>query len=324
MNDALIAVLAAVGVAPLWAQQPPPPACTVSVPAVFAEKVSPVVQRLVEGVIVEASAKVVSAPPPAAQVLLLHDEWTLARLAASRSLAESGSRVAYVLSWSCEYGVAVASGVVPTERDPEWEELALAPSLHDRLAIVAPEVDGAPWSLAMRHRTAAGGSEDDGVALWTTLDARAGRLLGGYETLRAGLADGTYAAGLGPVPWLGHVVQDAGGRLRLARLRGSPRAVFGTALVAGADERSRTVVARLSEPAVVEELARACGMAAAPAVPATDPRRAIERWQRFERDVRGRGRDIERVADWLDLAFVVAFIACALLLWRFLRDSPPG
>ena len=298
------------------------PVCVVSVPGVFAERVEAVVQRLVAGAVVAESPDVRHEPPQGADVLLLHDEWALARLAAAGALSiRADTGIAYELPWSCEYVVAAAGDAVPADRDAQWEELALAPSLHDRLAIVAPEVDGAPWSLALAHRTAVSGTEDDGIALWTTLDARAGRLLAGYDELRTGLADARFAAGVGPLPLLAEVAKESNGRVRLVRLRGNGRAAFGIALVAGAGESARAAVARLTEADAIDELARACGMLRSQLEPSIDPTRADAQWRRFERDVRGRGRGVEQLADWLDLAFVVAFVAAALVLWRFLRTS---
>ena len=78
-------------------------------------------------------------------------------------------------------------------------------------------LDGAVWLLARQHAFRRG-RDDAGIALWTTLDARANHLLRGYDALQEGLGDGTLAAGIGPLLFLEPLVASAAGRLRLVRL----------------------------------------------------------------------------------------------------------
>ena len=72
------------------------------------------------------------------------------------------------------------------------------------------------------------------------------------------------------------------------------------------------------------ELARRApaGVAVTAASPPVLPVDAAQLWwQRFEHQVRGRGRGVEQLADWLDIVFGLAFVLCAWLLWRSMRSE---
>lgn len=297
------------------AQQPP---CTVAVPAVFAVRALPVLRQVFgHDVVVAATAAITMEPPPGAHVLFGWDEWTFARLAAV---------VDHELAFEVRHGTAVLTAVCPTGiEELTWEDLALRSDFHDRLGIVAPEVDGSVWLLARQHALGRG-RDDAAIALWTTLDARANHLLRGYDVLERGLEDGSLAVGIGPLAFLEPMVASAAGRLRLVRLGdGAAVARLGIGIVTNGGAVASAAADRLRVPANRQALADALGLALARPGPASiglDEARGL--WMRFEQDVRGRGRGAERIADWLDLTFGVLFVVCAFVLWRVLRRDPPA
>lgn len=282
----------------------------IAVPPRFAERVTPVLHReLGAGVKVVATPSVTTVP--AGDVHLLFDEWTLARVGTTVELA-----------WESEYAVAVASNAFAddeTERD--FESLALRAAIDGRLGIVAPEVDGAPWSLALREALPRRGV--DGVnALWATIDARAGRLRDSDAALIADLRAGGLDAAIGPVTLLAPVVAENAGRLRLDRLRGDARAALGFAIGATAGAEARAVAERLRDPAVQQAIADAAAVTLVARRTALTSTTALAWWEQFTTKVRGRGKSLERLADGLDLAFGLLFLVCGWLLWRALHREP--
>lgn len=277
-------------------------------------------------VVVDATAATGTESPAGAQVLLFFDEWTLARLAAVGALEPLAQPESWFdLPFTHELVVVGTNEVLPADRTGlDWDELALHPALHDRLGIVAPEVDGAPWLSAMQSRLLRGERADAGVAVWTTLDARAFGLASSYAQLQAGLVAGTLVGAIGPRTTMAALAEGSGGRLRLGRLGGENRARFGLAVTAAGDRAAHAVASRLRDPAIRQELAAAAGMTVAPPTdaPALDGPIALAFWNRFESDVRGRGRGIERLADGLDIVFGSLFVVCAWFVWRSLRGQP--
>ena len=307
----------------------------VAVPAVAAGRVTPLLREWFgDTVAVQAVAAMGSERLAAPCVLLLWDEWTLARLAAVGALGsmpapEDGNAArqggVFVLPFGCDHGIAVDTRVLAAVAAPRsWEDLALHPDLHDRLGLVGPEVDGSPWLLAMQQRLLRGDREDAGVALWTTLDARAGTLATSYETMLADLTGGRLAAAIGPGWVLDEAVVRASGRLRLEPLAAPRRTRLGIAVAAGSVGPHLSVARRLAGSTSVDAVAEILGLAAADGAAAPLESDVARRWWlRFERDVRGRGRGAERLADLLDMLFGVLFLVCAWFLWRSLRSANP-
>lgn len=268
-----------------------------------------------DAVVVTATAALRDVELAEPAVLLLWDEWTLARAAAAAAPPE--------LPFVDEVVLVVAPGVLTgADRTATWEQVALLPTLTDRLGIVAPDVDGAPWLAAMQDRLLRGDDEQAGIGIWTTLDARAGRLAGAYSQLQDELAGGRLSAAIGSRRQLARTVARSAAGLGIEPLPGGS-VRLGIACTAAADERVRAVAAAWRTPERLRALAEAAGVdrgAAAP--PALAPDVARRWWQRFELQVRGRGRGAEQLADWLDVVFGIGFLLCAWLLWRSLRDSP--
>lgn len=305
--------------------QGPNDGCVVAVPAVHAAAITALFAGAPERIVVVPLASLGTAVSADIEVLLAWDEWALARAASGGAPVFAGA--VPELPWSVELGVAVAAGTLADDASAvDWEELALHPALHDRLGIVAPEIDGAPWLGAMASAQRHGDRDDDVIALWTTLDARCGRLLDSQDALRTGLSGGTLAAAIAPRSWLGRAVADSGGRLRLASLRDGDRAREGFLVAPRAGTAAMRLAARLRENSLQRELAAALGLSlAGAAAHETDPRRLVGLWAQFETRVRGRGRSVETVADRLDLVFGVAFVVVALFVWRSTRGkNGPG
>jgi hypothetical protein len=263
------------------------------------------------------------------RILLLWDEWTLARHSASlRSIApKPGSTTAdpFVLPFAGDYALAVAAGVrAAAGPGVAWHEIAMDDTFVERLGIVAPEVDGSPWLLAMRDRLQRGESDSIGVAWWTALDARAGTLASAYAPMLDELLGGRLSACLGPLDLLRAAVERSAGRMRLESIAGPDRARFGLAVTGDATPPVLDAARWLAEAERVAELAAVVDMSVAGETPAAlPPDIARHWWERFQRDVRGRGRATERLADWLDLVFFVLFLICMVLVWRSMRKEGP-
>ena len=192
--------LSGLGCSLVLAQEPQAAPVVVGVPAVFAEAVrAPLQQLFADSVTLQPVANLGAQAPADVEVFLLFDEWTLARLQASQALAPAGPTAAtpvaaqppYMLAWTGECAVAVGGEIAAAGLLPDtWNELALNPSYRDRFGIVAPEVDGTPWLLAMLDRLERELVDTQGKALWRTLDARAGVLQGSYGDLVTALVEG--------------------------------------------------------------------------------------------------------------------------------------
>jgi hypothetical protein len=310
----LLAVVAATIGGSLRGQQQP---ITICVPAATPDRVGELLRGWFgDDIAVEPVASLALAAPVPAEprIWLLWDEWTLLRAAAA------GAQVLALpfredLVFVAEPGVLAAGDAAPT-----WEAIAMAPALHDRLGLVAPEVDGGTWLVAMQQRLARGEGVDSGYALWTTLDARAGSIYESYATLTRDLAAGRLGAGIGPRRVFEALLRDAT-RLQAQVLPG--RCARGLAVAAVAGERLRRIAAGLQQPDRLRALAAAAGVTVVDDHPAPlDPARAREWWQRFASHVRGRGRGAEQLADWLDVVFGVGFLVCAWFVYRALRRTP--
>jgi len=267
-------------------------------------------------IVVDAAAALSLAAPVAAEpgIWLLWDEWTLARAAGM------GVRLLALPFRDELVFVAAPDTVGDAGTVLTWEAVAMAPSLHDRLGLVAPEVDGGPWLAALQQRLTRGEGVDAGIALWTTLDARAHRLYGSYDELARDLGAGRLGAGIGPRQPFASVLRVAGPRLQVQRLPGA--CARGIAIAAAAGARAQRIAAELRAPDRLRALAAAAGVTAADTSASLDPALANEWWQRFETHVRGRGRGVEQLADRLDLVFGIGFLVCAWFLYRALRRAP--
>jgi len=283
---------------------------TVAVPQRFVDRVGPVLAReLGDAVVVSPTSAITTIP--AADVHLLFDEWTLFRV---------GSVVE--LAWETEYGVAVVEAAFAGEgTQHDWEALALRSTIDGRFGVVAPEVDGAPWLLAM-HDVLPRRGVNGVAALWTTLDARAGRLLASDDALANALRAGTLDAAVGPLALLGSVVSASGARLRLDRLRGDSRVALGAAIAIDARAEVRSIFERLRDPALQQAVADAAGLVRQRRATSLAPSTALAWWQQFETQVRGRGKSLERLAEGFDWVFGALFLLCCWLLWRTLRREP--
>lgn len=317
MNAAWHVLLAivATGAGATGAQQTPP--VTLSVPAAEPVRVHELLHAWYgDEVTIEATpALTFTRPVPAEPRLwLLWDEWTLSRAAAA------GAQL-LALPFADELAIVAVPGAFEDQAAPTWEAIAMAPSLHDRLGLVAPEVDGGPWLAAMRQRLVRGEGIDQGIALWTTLDARAGRLHGSYASLLEDLGAGRLTAGIGPRRSFAAALQRAAGALRADRLPGTCARGFAIAPMAG--PRARRIADDLLLPDRMRELAAAAGLTVdARQTASLAPETARVWWQRFETHVRGRGRGAEQLADALDVVFGIGFLVVAWFVYRALRRAP--
>ncbi len=314
-------------------------ALVVGVPAVFAEAARPLLQGWFgDELAVLPLLAVGTEPPPGVSIFLLCDEWLLARLQQRGALSEwpverlGGADArpmageAFVLPFRAEYSVVLHADFQAQEATfTTWEELAITPALHDHLGIVGPEIDGSPWLLAMQNRLLRLEGEPAGMALWTTIDARAGRFAGSYAELMTGLADGSLLAAVVPRAVFEPAVAGRDGFLRVRPLAEPNHARFGLALAKAADPRAVAMVEQLLSATSLRALAAAAAMVtevqSGPALGGAD---SLAFWQRFESAVRGRGRRVEAVADWLDLVFGAAFLVLLVLLLRSQRRREAG
>ena len=254
--------------------------------------------------------------PATPEVLLLWDEWTLARAAAA-----GGEIVA--LPFADRVVVAADAALLAAgEFEPTWESIALAPALHDRLGLPHAPLCGPAWPAAPRAPAGPGAAAAPRLALWAPPRARAGRACGSVAQLREGLLAGRYAAAIGPDGWFADLPTRAAGALRRMPLAGSPIR-RGIAVTAGADTRTYAVATALLASEWQRDLAAAGGFGLLPpAAPSLEPAAARRWWGRYVGEVRARGRAVEELADWLDLAFGIGFLVAAFLLYRALRKAP--
>ena len=309
------------------AQEPAPPA-VVAVPAHRAERVRDWLSGQRERFSVEPAAELGDAPLSGSRILLLWDEWTLARHAASlQPIAPqaTGLRATqpFVLAFAGDYALAVATSVpAAAGAQRAWHELAMDDAFAGRLGIVAPEVDGSPWLLAMRDRLERGESDGIGVAWWTALDGCAGTLASAYAPMLEDLIGGRLTACVGPRDLLRAAAERSPGSVRVESIAGPDRARFGLAVTADALPRVVDAARWLADPERVVQLAAAAGLSVAGEMPAAlPPDIARKWWGRFQSDVRGRGRATELLDDWLDLVLFVLFLVCLLFVWRSLRKE---
>ena len=303
----------------------------VGVPAAFAPAVvGTLFTRFGSEVSVRPIEQLHHDPVPEVAVYLLCDEWALARLAGRGALQLPPARGAQwpwpkdaaarsVLPFVATYGLAVP--LAQPEQPPRtWEELALDPAGRDRLQLPAPEVDGAPWLLAMQQGLAQGAGVARGVATWTTLDARVGQLASSYDAVLTALVAGSEGWAVGPWPLLERAIERHPGSHRLVAMAEPRLARFGLGLQAGAGEPALAVFAHLLEPATLQALGTAVDMQVSAQGPeALDGTTALAFWERFQAVVRGRGRTVESLSDWLDLVFGVVFLGLLALLLRSQR-----
>lgn len=264
-------------------------------------------ERLLQPAMPGASATV--DPNEAATAHWFVDEWTLSRLAHARGSAALD--VGPPLPFAVEYVLLAAPELGPS-RIRTWEELALEPALHDRLAVPDPTLDGGPWAAMLLDAIERGAGLGGAQALWTTVDARAAAEaptgLRGIAAVQAGRLVG--------------VVVPAGPSLRIAEaasLARHPiaghRARLGIAVTGDAGPW-REALAGLDEQAW-RRLAAAVGLEiAAAGSPPLPGDLAESLWRIHQTEVQGRGRGLEELADGLDLVFALGSLVVLVVVWR--------
>ncbi len=252
-----------------------------------------------------------TAAPDAAAALWLIDEWTL-----MRSAATAPREGQLFLPFSVDHVLVAAASFGP-RRTWTWQELALNPELHDRLGLVDPAGDGGPWAAMLRGELQRGGSQADVLALWTTFDARAGRLYADQLAAHDAFVAGSVTAWVAP---RGLALGTAIGGRDVQRHPIEASSVrLGVTLRPGADPAWPGLLDALGQEAL-QDIARAAGVdLAAPGVPALPADVAADLFTAFGTQVRGRGRNVEDLADWIDLVFVIASLGLLLLVWRKLQ-----
>lgn len=272
-------------------------------------------------------------------------EHTLSRLARSGALVRNAvpgdalpprARDAagrYGLLFTSRHGMVDVPGALPPEARPRsWEELALMPELTDRIGLPDPALDPTPWLGGMAGRLARGEGPEAGYALWTTLDARAGRYFGSWQELVTAVESGAVAVAVMP-----HALAARGRELRgLPPLPcrdfadGAPVQLLGLAVLGPGSLPPGLVEAirRLCEPELRRDLALRLGLQ--PLAEAGDTADDPPDWQlaeawlaHFRERIRGRGRQVEDIDRWLDLAFGVLFAVFLLFVYLKLRRSEP-
>lgn len=305
----------------LAAQQPessPPVALRAVAPLDYAASLGPALTREL-GVPVEVGElDDLSAPPTDAAVWLV-DEWTLSRWVHDGAIAPAAGAAAFV-PFAVDH-VLLGSPELGPVRTWTWQELALSPDLHDLLYLPDAGRDGGPWAAMLRAGLLQGLGRDGVVALWTTVDARRA----------AGVADATAAAEAASRGALRGLVAASGPNLRSPLPAGFVRHTIvgsqvrlGVGLPPAAVAAWRARLDRLDGPALTR-LAAALGVeVAAPTGALLPGDLAADLWTSYTTEVRGRGRQLEELADGLDLGFALASLGVLLVLWRVLRRSEPG
>jgi hypothetical protein len=300
------------------AERTPPAALRAVAPAAFATSLGPALAREL-GVPVEVVAIDDLAAPPADAAVWLVDEWTLSRWVHDGAIAPAASATAF-LPFAVDH-VLLGSAELGPVRTWTWQELALSHELHDRLYLPDAKSDGGPWAAMLRDGLLQGLGHDGVVALWTTADARRA----------AALADAAAAADAASRGALSGWIAASGPTLRTPLPAGFVRhpiagsqVRLGVGLPPAAVAAWRERLDRLDGPALTR-LAAALGVeVAAPSGALLPGDLAAELWTSYTTQVRGRGRQLEELADGLDLGFALASLAVLLVLWRVLRRSETG
>jgi hypothetical protein len=244
--------------------------------------------------------------------------------------AHGASAARFVLAWSQPYALLYDREVLGGGAPASLEELALLPDMTDRLGLLPAGVDEVLWLAGMEDALTRGLGEAGGYALWTTLDARAGRYARDLGELLSGFVARRILAAVVPRS-LGEAWQQevASSPLGLADLgSATPMARYGVAILGEAtDAVSDVAVALLQEPGRTA-VGLAAGLQALPldsVLPAFDGER-VERWLRhYEQKVQGKGREVEGIADMLDLVFTLGFVLVVLgVVHHQRRRKEPG
>lgn len=234
----------------------------------------------------------------------------------------------YVLPYSAALVLGYDPARLAAREVPEtWEELAQRSDLRDRIGLPDPRLEAAPWLAAMEHRLARGDEERSGYALWTSLDAQAGTYFTDYEAMFEALRTGRIAIAIAPRPFFDLCVDEKGLPLFANKpLREHiPIARYGIAVgasVPSAGDKAAAEVSHFHAPLGLH------AVQPEDVGTATDWDEAERRLAHFEAMVRGKGREVESIADALDVAFGLAFLAFVLVAWRKLRkqeasETPP-
>ena len=222
------------------------------------------------------------------------------------------------LLWSLRYVAVYRTEVFGGYPLETWEDLALSHEAMDRLGLLPPERDAAPWLAGMEESIAAGGGEKGGYALWTTLDARAGRYSLSYDGIAEDLIAGSLAVAVVPRPlaeaWQ---LEWREPRVSLTDLReGTPVARLGLAVTGAISEPMRDVLALLHSSALRQAVAQRAGASVLESdgrpTATLDGQRVTQWFAHFERSIRGQGRGFEDVADMIDLVSTLVFVLIVL------------
>lgn len=308
----LVAVFALGGLAAAPAQEP----LTAQAPAIYVERLGPALRAALGRPVEVTPLDAWAAPGPTAVWLV--DEWTLMRWSAA---PEVRGGAGLFLPFAVDH-VLVAPAALGTRRSWTWEEIALDPSFHDRLALVDPQADGGPWAAMLRSMSQRGRPRADTIALWRTFDARAGQLCADHAAAAASLLAGRSVGWIAP---RGYVLRRSPPlRDFLFHEITDSRARLGVAVLPGADPAWSAALAGLGHEGLTG-IATAVGVdLAEPGLTALPHDLADGLYEEFRAEVRGRGRAAEDLADWVDLTFVVASLGLLLLVWRRSRSGSLG
>jgi hypothetical protein len=255
-----------------------------------------------------AAGTVLIAPEPRLQQLLTAHAFVPPGV----TFADVERRQARCLPWTLRYVVATTG--IDAEGLGSFEALALARAVHDRLLLCAPDVDAGPWLLGMQEYRLRGQQEAAGLGLWMALDARVERYCSDYTEVLASLADGRPHAAVVPRPLLVRPGLPEG---CTATDLGDAGVPIGLAIVGPEAAVAAALAERLLEPALRRRVASALDLSPASPRDLVFPRDAVLAWLRYhEEQVAGRGRGIERVADALDWAFTLLFVALVAFVWH--------
>ncbi len=308
---------------------PQPTEVVVALPRPCAEQAVAVIHRVLPeaAVRIEAPARSLELARAAGQRVLFGFPEHVLRGLAAEGLLRSGPDAppeGFTVPWCVPYGI-VSAPAVPLADAVDLLELAIGAGGDLRLGLCGPEVDPGFWLGVMARETVGPRGADGGLAMWLALDARAA---GSYEPTLAHVLAAVRARALDvaivPAP-VGEAAAAAGGLVfRPLRPADATLGWLGVGLRADGEPAAAAVAAfraLAALPATELELRPAD---VSPGQPRLGFDAATAALARFDATIRGQGRGIEQLDEWLDVGFGLLFVVFLVFVYFRLRRSEPN